>query len=248
MVLIICPNCGARYKLSEGVLARGARLRCAACDHRWVPEAAVEASATAPRPVTEADEEAAFAQVQAQMQARWESPAPVAQPVEAPVEPAFEPEPEADEATDEPRILKTVLAVIAGAAMMIVAVGLWVDQVGVAAADLAAADLAAVPGVEAVLANFEPPTPLRLSIDGTVTPLASGKQLLEVTGAIANPGPGAARVPALVATLSGPRGVALRWTIPAPVKNLGGGRQVAFASTVTGFPADATELAVRPGR
>lgn len=243
MVLIICPNCGARYKLSDGVVARGARLRCAACEHRWVPEAAP--APPVHKPVTEADEEAAFAQVQAQMQARWDRPA-VAPVAEVPVVAETpEADAEADEEVVAPRstVVRTIVALVAGAALAIVAAGLWVGELG-----LGEAELAAVPGAAALLAQFDPPAPVRVTVRGEVTPLPSGRRLLEVTGTIANPGQAPMRVPALMATLSGPRGVALRWTIPAPVATLAGGRQVAFGSTVTGFPAEATRLAVRPGR
>lgn len=243
MVLIICPDCGARYKLSEGVVARGARLRCAACEHRWVPEA--EPAPPVRKPVTEADEEAAFAQVQAQMQARWDRPAVAAISEEPALVDMPETQTETDEAVAAPRstLARTIVALVAGAALAIVAAGLWVGELG-----LGEAELATVPGAAALLAQFDPPAPVRVMVRGAVTPLPSGRRLLEVTGTIANPGQAPMRVPALVATLSGPRGVALRWTIPAPVTTLAGGRQVAFGSTVTGFPAEATRLAVRPGR
>ena len=39
-MIIACPNCGARYRLPADVAGDRA-MRCAACDHRWVPDAGV---------------------------------------------------------------------------------------------------------------------------------------------------------------------------------------------------------------
>jgi predicted Zn finger-like uncharacterized protein len=36
---IACPNCAATYRVPDSLLASGKALRCAACDHEWVPEA-----------------------------------------------------------------------------------------------------------------------------------------------------------------------------------------------------------------
>ncbi|UPY36407.1 zinc-ribbon domain-containing protein [Sediminicoccus sp. KRV36] len=35
---IACPNCTATYRVPDALLAHGKALRCAACDHQWVPE------------------------------------------------------------------------------------------------------------------------------------------------------------------------------------------------------------------
>ncbi|MBX9752395.1 MAG: zinc-ribbon domain-containing protein [Roseococcus sp.] len=35
---IACPNCAATYRVPDSLLARGIALRCASCDHAWVPE------------------------------------------------------------------------------------------------------------------------------------------------------------------------------------------------------------------
>lgn len=277
-MIVTCPNCQARYKLSDAVLARGTRLRCAACDHRWVPaiaapaEAAPAEAAPAPRPpITEADEEAAFAAVQEQIRARWHDATPVtpegderddsphganaASPdvstgATFPAGASFpgattgdyelgdEPRDAPDAADDTPPapspLLRSLVAAVAGLALSVVAAGLWVGQV----------DLTAVPLLGPALPQLSPPSPLKISAKGVVTVLASGRRVLEVTGSIANPGKRPARLRPLAATLSGPAGTALRWTIAAPRETLPPGRQVAFASTVTGFPAEARALAV----
>ncbi|MFZ4688405.1 MAG: zinc-ribbon domain-containing protein [Polymorphobacter sp.] len=246
-MIVTCPNCAARYKLSDAVLAQRARLKCAACEHRWVPEAAPAASAPSPRrkPVTEADEEAAFALVQEQIRARWQDAATPVTPTapvqldEAP-EPADEAaEPDTDDTPPSPSVsplARTAIAVISGAALAVAAVGLWSNQL----------DLAKVPGAGPLLARLSPPSALQVSVAGATTILPSGGRVLDVSGVIRNPGKRAASVPALSARLAGPGGTALRWTIPAPVTMLPAGQEVVFTSTITGVPADATTLGVSP--
>lgn len=240
-MIVTCPNCGASYRIAEALVAGGARMRCAACDHRW-------AVAVAPPPrVTEADEDAAFAEVQAAVQARrsdgaWPVGAPV---VDSGAGETAAGEPEAGTGVTAevaataapPRILRTVIAMITGVALAIVAAGLWIGR----------ADLAALPIVGPALGRFDTASPLRVSAAGVVTELASGRRVLEVTGTVSNPGPGVAKVAPLAATLAGPDGVAVRWRIPAPVARLAPGQQVAFATTATGFPDSARQLSVRVG-
>jgi predicted Zn finger-like uncharacterized protein len=262
-VSVECPNCAARYRLSEAVLAKGARLKCAACQHRWVPaappasvlqslsEAAAAMQTPAappprpkprPKPLTEADEEAEFAAVQEQLLSRWAEPAPGSTPTAAP-----EPEPvtmTADpDAGDEPEepssgFARSVVAGIAGLALAVIAGGLWLGRT----------DLGSVPVVGEALTRLEAHSPLTLEVKGSVTQLPSSRRVLEVTGTIRNPSDAPATVAPLEASLSGPTGVALRWSIPAPVAVLPPRQQVDYSSTVTGFPAEAQTLTVSLGR
>lgn len=254
-MIVSCPNCDARYKLPDAVLARGGRLKCAACAHRWVPVL------PAPRPpVTEADEEAAFAAVQEQISARWaDAAAPVAAPMVLPSDAGGPGEtaraqavaaPVADDddapeipddpadAAPRPALLRTLVAGLAGLALSIAAAGLWVGRI----------DVAAVPWLGPVLARLAPPAPLEISVNATTTSLPSGRLLLEVRGVIRNTGRSAASVPDLRATLSGPAGTALRWTIVPRVRDLPAGTETEYNSTVTGFPADARRVAITPAR
>jgi predicted Zn finger-like uncharacterized protein len=248
-VIVECPNCQARYRLSEAVLAKGARLKCAACQHRWVPTAAdarpepPPAPKPAPKPVTEADEEAAFAAVQEQLLSRWADPAPGQQPAVEPVLPppviaTADLPPEEEEPVESSSLARSVVAGIAGLALAVIAGGLWLGRT----------DLASVPLVGDALASLEAKSPLTLEVKGVLTQLPSSRRVLEVTGTIRNPGDAPATVGPLKATLSGPDGVALRWLIPAPVAVLPPGQQVDFSSTVTGFPANAQTLSVSLGR
>jgi predicted Zn finger-like uncharacterized protein len=245
-VIVECPNCGARYRLSEAVLAKGARLKCAACQHRWVPTAADQrpepppAPKPKPKPITEADEEAAFAAVQEQLLSRWAEPPPgpavsAPEPVIAVADPSDPPEEPERESSS---LARSIVAIIAGLALAVIAAGLWLGRT----------DLASVPVVGDALASLEARSPLTLEVKGIVTQLPSSRRVLEVNGTIRNPGDAPATVAPLQATLSGPGGVALRWSIPAPVAVLPPGQEVMFSSTVTGFPAEAQNLSVSLGR
>lgn len=41
---IACPNCAATYRVPDSLIAGGQALRCAACDHEWVPVAVPSAA------------------------------------------------------------------------------------------------------------------------------------------------------------------------------------------------------------
>jgi predicted Zn finger-like uncharacterized protein len=244
-VIVECPNCQARYRLSEAVLAKGARLKCAACQHRWVPSAADQTPEPPPPPpkprvLTEADEEAAFAAVQEQLLSRWAEPSPSSAPpvLPEPVTVTADPEPEDEPEAESSGLARSIVAVIAGLALAVIAAGLWLGRT----------DLATVPGVGPLMEGIDARSPLTLEVKGIVTQLPSSRRVLEVNGVIRNPGDTPATVAPLAATLSGPEGVALRWTVPAPVAVLPPRQQVAFSSTVTGFPATAQSLSVSLGR
>ena len=263
-VIVICPSCAARYRLSDSALTRPARLRCAACGHRWTPVAEGQPDALlipprvspqvppqvppSPRPpISEAEEDAAMRAVQEQIRARWQdaaTPAAPPPPIGDIVEELPKPPPEQDSLSEETGVetplpaplLRTLVAVIAGTALAIAAAGLWVGR----------QDLTALPLVSAMMDRLAPPVPVEITVAGTTSDLSSGNRVLEVNGIIINRGKTMVLVPALDATLSDPDGVALRWTIPPPRQRLGPGQQVAFASTVTGFPENATALRVKP--
>jgi predicted Zn finger-like uncharacterized protein len=246
-VIVTCPSCAARYRLSEAALAKPARLKCAACGHRWMPVAEPEPPppAAAPRPpVSEADEDAAMRAVQEQIRARWQDAAtPVAPPPgeitedleEAPADTAIYEPPSETVAPPSSKLLRSLVAVITGTALAIAAVGLWVGR----------QDLTRLPLVGAMMAQIAPPVPVEITVAGTTADLSSGSRVLEVEGLIINRGTSSIAVPALEVTLAGPDGVARRWDIPPPRRRLGPNQQVAFASTVTGFPPSATKLQVR---
>ena len=145
---------------------------------------------------------------------------------------------EEEEPRESSKILRTVIAVIAGTALAIAAGGLWIGR----------QDLSALPVIGQAINELRPVSAVKITAAAETTLLPSGRHVLEVNGAIANPGQVRAMVPPLTALLSGPQGVALRWTIPAPVPSLEPGQQVAFTSTVTGYPGSARTLTVKPAR
>lgn len=193
--------------------------------------------------MTEADEEAAFAAVQEQLLSRWAEPAPgnasALEPTQPPpVMATADLPPEDDESVESSSLARTLVAGIAGLALAVIAAGLWLGRT----------DLGTVPLVGDALANLEAKSPLTLEVKGVLTQLPSSRRVLEVNGTIRNPSDTPATVTPLKATLSGPDGVALRWSIPAPVAVLPPGQQVDFSSTVTGFPANAQTLSISLGR
>ncbi len=236
-VEVTCPNCGARYRLKT-VVGPGKRMRCAECDHRWVPvvempgeyEPFGAASDTVSAPGTIGpDSDAASA-------SQWrEQPEPVTDG--APAEPLADDLVGAeDEEPPRPRIVRTIVAIVLGLGLTVAAAGLWVG-------DRAPELLGGVPVVGDLIARPSPP-PLTLTAHGMTTLLPSGKQVLDVTGTLTNATRSALPVPPLAASLAGPRGTALRWTIDPPTPELAAGQSVTFMSTVTGFPADARTLSV----
>ncbi|WP_426169558.1 zinc-ribbon domain-containing protein [Sandarakinorhabdus sp. DWP1-3-1] len=219
-MIVTCPNCGARYRLSDEVVARRARLKCAACDQRWVPEPEAETVEAAPEPEPP-------------------EPPPPEPPAPEP-EPAWEP-PEEEEEEEEPRshLVRNIVAVVLGLALTITAAGLWVGQV----------DTSRIPVVGDTLSRLVPVgQPLDIGVSGVVTQLPSGGRVLDVTGTITNRGQARARVPLLRASLAGPDGPARRWTIAPPVTELAPGASATFTSTIIGFPPAATRLSITVSR
>lgn len=144
-----------------------------------------------------------------------------------------------DETPAPSTLLRSIVAVILGAALAIAATGLWAGQI----------DVSRLPVVGPALAALMPAaSPLKVTVAGAVTQLPSGGRVLEVTGTITNPGRRVQPVPLLKASLTGPMGNVRRWTISSPVTQLQPGESAIFASTVAGFPKDARTLSVTPGR
>jgi predicted Zn finger-like uncharacterized protein len=219
-VIISCPNCGARYRLAATVIPDNSRMRCAACEHRWL---------------LAADDE--VGEIAVEKPAPPSQPSPAQQPA-APPEPAFA---VAETEPDEPRrgggVLRTLVAIILGSALAIAAGALWVARI----------DPATLPIVGDTLAALAPPPlPLAVSFTAHASALPSGDRLLEITGTLRNTGRTTITLPDLEARLAGPGGTVRRWRIAAPVSHLAPGAAASFASTASGFPADATLVGIRP--
>ena len=219
-VIITCPNCDAKYQVAVGVVARRPRLKCAACDHRWVP-------------AEEIDEDEAVAAVQEELLAARNPPPPPPEP-----EPEPEPEPAAEE-PEPPRapVLKWLVAVALGAAFTTASVGLWVGRV----------DPESLPLISEALAQVAPPA-LDVALEGRVTRLPEGNAILEVTGTITNRSNSDVAVPPLLARLMVDGRRTIDWTIPPPAPSVGAGRRLAFASSLTDVPPGKVTVQVRFGR
>ena len=87
---IACPNCAATYRVPASLLASGKALRCAACEHEWVPEAPPEA---AEPPAPEAGPLMVEPGLSFPEAGRTEAPAPDLPPPEPPAPLAARPPP-----------------------------------------------------------------------------------------------------------------------------------------------------------
>lgn len=201
---------------------RRPRMKCAACDHRWVP-------------AEEIDEDEAVAAVQEE--AREARLPPPTLPVP---EPELEPAPEQPEPRRPPALwLKWLVAIVLGAAFTTASIGLWVGRI----------DPEGLPGVADALARVAPPTPrLDVQLEGRVTRLPGGGSLLEVTGTIHNPSPQRVPVPPLNARLLAAGTRVRDWTIPPPASSVGPGKTLIFASSLTDVPAGPVSVQIRFGR
>lgn len=230
-MIVVCPNCGARYKLDDSLTLGGKRMRCAECDHRWtlphefddpVPDPVVVPEARSSAPLPTADPEITAAA--GSDTGREESP-----------------EQQADDEPDLQRrfgwigwALGLVLLLAAG----LLAGGVALERI----------DPARVPVVGRWLAALQPgPSPLVITATANLTPLPSGTMLLEVSGSVRNNGRTSAKTSVLKATLETPGGVLRRWSIAVPAAPLAPGESVRFSSTLTDVPGGARTLKLVSG-
>jgi predicted Zn finger-like uncharacterized protein len=231
-VIISCPNCSARYRIAAAAIPDTGRMRCAACGHRWTLEpdddlpVAPSASPEMPPPPPEP------APV-------IEAPAPAeVVPIEAvPVEAVIAEDEDAEPASSP--LLRNIVAIVIGGALAVGAAGLWVARI----------DLERLPVLGHSLAALAPqPLPLEVSFTARTSTLPSSDRLLEINGTVRNSGQETVTLPDLEVRLAGPGGTLRRWRIAPPVTSLAPRTGVAFASTATGFPADANLVGIRPAR
>lgn len=108
----------------------------------------------------------------------------------------------------------------------------------------------APPAWKARLGLTEATTPLQLSNPPQIErrPLASGQDLLTVTGRVINPTGQAHSVPPIYAELYDRTGkVVYRWTIPPPTPTLGPGASASFNSAEINVPAGAEGMTISLG-
>ncbi|TRW17572.1 zinc-ribbon domain-containing protein [Glacieibacterium frigidum] len=216
-MIVSCPECGARYRLADDAIpVEGRAMRCAACKHRWYE--------MGPDPVAAAPSEPV--------------PEPAAEPVLTPEQAAWSPDPEPD---DEPAperhvVLKTVVALLLSAAFTAGAALLWVP-------DLPPLDLSRVPWLERVVAPpAKPKSPLGIVFEVEPQPVADGRTLFVVRGAVINPTRAPQPIPRLEGRLVDPSSkIIYRWTVDPGRTSLPPGGRAPFDTSAIG---ESTERAV----
>lgn len=216
-------------------MARGARMRCAECQHRWMPTADAAADGLSLEPLMS----------EPALPPPPPPPPPVPEPTPLAEQIVADDNEEAldDDALDDdasPRrrsAWRWIIALLFGLVLAAAAGALWIART----------DPDRIPALAPLLARLQAePSPLRADVTGIVTRLPSGERLIEITGHVRNPGPGRESIKGVDARLSSGSGTARRWRINVPVRTLGPGESASFASTATGFSADAVILSVTP--
>ena len=277
-MILTCPNCGTQYVVKDGAIpAQGRQVRCANCKHSWHqdPEAAPfeadqetlsEATMIDPSSGPEA-EERAYEEAVIEEAAAEEGPQPSSEPALEPEQAASaEPEeaapdervaldiqeygapPEAEPQADddfspfaerdyvEPRrrspllalFLVLVLVAALAAAFWFLAPPEWKARLGIASAGA---------------------TPLTLvTTHMDRQKLASGDELLTVTGRVINPTSKSHSVPPIYAQLKSRSGqVIYAWTIAPPAPTLKPGASASFNSAEVNVPSGGDELTISLG-
>jgi predicted Zn finger-like uncharacterized protein len=271
-MILTCPSCGTQYVVKDGAIPPGGRqVRCASCKHSWhedaddaveaaaapaddfapEPEAAsedeslAEATLIEPRSGPEAEERAfegasieelpADAEQAREEGSAWSVPpeaeAPEALASEAEAHDEFSPfaQTEADGPRGRSPAMVILILVLVIAAL---AAAFWF---------LAPADMKARLGL--VAGGASPLALVTTHMDRQ--PLASGNELLTVTGRVINPTAKDQDVPPLQAQLKTRAGkVVYSWTIAPPTRTLPAGGSASFNSAEMNVPAGADELTI----
>ena len=275
-MILTCPNCATQYVVKDGAIPpQGRQVRCASCKHSWhqdpepadelelgseaaatgsepedesVAEAAVIDPASGPEAEERAYEEAVIAgsadEPAAAPDERWQPftgpSGDVAADYDAPPGPEIQPDddfsPFAERDSVEPGRRSPLLAiVILLLVVAALAAGLW---------------FLAPPAWKARLGLVEASTPLQLSNPPQIErrPLASGQDLLTVTGRVIDPTDTPHPVPPICAARYDRTGkIVYRWTIPPPTPTLGPGASASFNSAEINVPAGAEGMTISLG-
>jgi len=270
-MILTCPSCGTQYVVKDGAIPPGGRqVRCASCKHSWHEDADAQAETEAPASddfaaeleVAEEDESLAEATLieprsgpEAEERAFEvasieEVPAEDGQPLDVAEEPQsadWNAPPEAEAQDDEfSPFAQGDAEEPRGRSPAMVILGLILVVVVLAAAFwfLAPAEMKARLGLAAV--GTSPLALVTTHMDRQ--PLASGQELLTVTGRVINPTGKEQIVPPLQAQLKTRAGkVVYNWTIAPPARTLPAGGSASFNSAEVNVPAGADELTITFG-
>jgi predicted Zn finger-like uncharacterized protein len=272
-MILTCPSCGTQYAVKDGAIPEGGRkVRCAACGNSWhqMPEDAAEAESEAvpvPEPAPEPGDPAApatgFDTVAGEPEPiGYEPTEPIAPgpelveaPTAIPVPPPggewplprgddedWDPDKEipdaeeiaaAESETAPDRKRTWLMGFIIGLVVVIVIVaGLWL------VAPDSLRQTIGVAGAGATPLQIAPGTPERQK-------LASGNELVVVSGRVINPSPKAQPVPPIQAQLRDKSGkLVYSWTIAPPTRTLPPGGTATFNSAEMDVPPSGLDSTV----
>jgi len=278
-MILTCPSCGTQYVVKDGAIPpEGRQVRCAACKHSWHqnPDAEVAAAVAdeppetseaepvgdvtrAVEPQTTADDEESLAEATV-IEPRSGPEAEARAYEEAVIEGETDPEPEAaaedwgeppeaepvpdmfspfvGEDEEAPRRGGGLIKLLIAALLIVgLAVAFWFLAPPSVKARLGLASAADSP-----LQVSNPPHVERVQ-------LASGNELLTVSGRVINPTSREQQVPPLNARLTNQAGkLVYSWTIAPPTRSLAAGASASFNSAEVNVPPGGEYLTISLGQ